>query len=129
MARNCSKHGDWSTSYRCFNTRRRSTLVAGLSSLMCLVLCRRNTLDSSKVNLSIVTTLYHSSPYLDEFYARVRVVAERITDDFEIILVNDGPSDNSLEIALLIFERDSRVPVIELSTVLRKSIPNEPFER
>ena len=67
------------------------------------------------MNLSIVTTLYHSSAYLDEFYARVRVVAERITDDFEIILVNDGSSDNSLEIALSIYEKDSRVRVIDLS--------------
>ena len=67
------------------------------------------------MNLSIVTTLYHSSAYLDEFYARVCAVAERITDDFEIILVNDGPSDDSLEIALSIFERDSRVRVIDLS--------------
>jgi putative glycosyltransferase len=72
-------------------------------------------LEDSKVNLSIVTTLYHSSAYLDEFYARVCVVAERITDDFEIILVNDGSSDNSLEIALSIYERDTRVRVIDLS--------------
>jgi putative glycosyltransferase len=72
-------------------------------------------LKDSKVNLSIVTTLYHSSAHLDEFYARVCVVAERITDDFEIILVNDGSPDNSLEIALLIYEKDSRVRVIDLS--------------
>lgn len=69
----------------------------------------------SKVNLSIVTTIYHSNAYLDEFYDRVCAAAEKITEDFEIILVNDGSPDNSLEIALSIYQKDKRVRVIDLS--------------
>jgi putative glycosyltransferase len=67
------------------------------------------------VDLSIVTTLYASAPYLEEFYARTCAVAERMTSDFEIILVNDGSPDNSLEIALSIYQKDRRVRVIDLS--------------
>jgi len=67
------------------------------------------------VNLSIVTTLYHSSAYLQEFYSRVCAAAEKITEDFEIILVNDGSADDSLEIALSIYQQDRRVKVIDLS--------------
>ena len=67
------------------------------------------------MNLSIVTTLYNSSPYLGEFYSRVCVAAEKITSEFEIILVNDGSPDNSLETALSIYQRDHRVRVIDLS--------------
>jgi putative glycosyltransferase len=67
------------------------------------------------VDLSIVTTLYASAPYLEEFYARTCAVAERVTSDFEIILVNDGSADNSLEIALSIYCKDPRVRVIDLS--------------
>jgi putative glycosyltransferase len=67
------------------------------------------------VDLSIVTTLYASAPYLEEFYSRTCVVAERVTSDFEIILVNDGSPDNSLEIALSIYHKDPRVRVIDLS--------------
>lgn len=67
------------------------------------------------MELSIVTTLYGSAPYLEEFYARVRAEAERLTQDYEVILVNDGSPDNSLAVALSLYTRDERVRVIDLS--------------
>jgi putative glycosyltransferase len=67
------------------------------------------------MNLSIVTTLYHSAPWLREFYVRARAAAETITREYEIIFVNDGSPDNSLEAALAIYEEDARVRVIDLS--------------
>jgi putative glycosyltransferase len=67
------------------------------------------------MDLSIVTTLYRSALHLEEFHRRVCAVAEQITSGCEIILVNDGSPDNSLEIALSIYERDDRVRVIDLS--------------
>ncbi len=65
--------------------------------------------------LSIVTTLYCSAPYIDEFYERVTRAAESITRDFEIVFVNDGSPDDSLDRALALMERDARVRVIDLS--------------
>lgn len=67
------------------------------------------------MELSIVTTLYRTAPYLEEFYARACAAAATITKDFEIILVNDGSPDNSLEIALEIYRRDPRVKIVDLS--------------
>ena len=67
------------------------------------------------MELSIVTTLYRSAPYLEEFCARACAVAEGITKDFEIILVNDGSPDSSLEIALDLYSRDQRLKIIDLS--------------
>jgi putative glycosyltransferase len=67
------------------------------------------------MDLSIVTTLYRSAPYVEQFYARVRAAAEEITDDYEIIFVNDGSPDDSLEIALALYARDRRVKVLDLS--------------
>jgi putative glycosyltransferase len=67
------------------------------------------------MELSIVTTLYYSAPYLEEFYARIREEAEKITTDYEMILVNDGSPDTSLEVGVSLFERDDRVRVIDLS--------------
>lgn len=67
------------------------------------------------MDLSIVTTLYCSAPYLEEFYARACAVAEKVASDFEIIFVNDGSPDNSLEIALSIYQKDPRVRLIDLS--------------
>jgi putative glycosyltransferase len=65
--------------------------------------------------LSIVTTLYNSAPYLEEFHLRASNAAKQITADYEIILVNDGSPDKSLEIAISIHLKDERVRVIDLS--------------
>ncbi|MGB5919208.1 glycosyltransferase family 2 protein [Arcobacter sp.] len=67
------------------------------------------------MTLSIVTTLYKSSPYIDEFYTRISKEAVKITEDYEIILVDDGSPDDSLQKAVALYEKDSKVKVIELS--------------
>jgi putative glycosyltransferase len=67
------------------------------------------------MDVSIVTTLYCSAPYIEEFYNRIRGSAEKITDRYEIIFVNDGSPDDSLDIAISIHERDDRVKIIDLS--------------
>ena len=59
--------------------------------------------------------MYRSSHYLLEFYQRIVEVAKEFTSDYEIIFVNDGSPDNSLEIALKIHEKDDRVRIIDLS--------------
>lgn len=67
------------------------------------------------MDLSIVTTLYYSAPYLEDFYTRICAAAENITDNYEIIFVNDGSPDHSLDIAIAFHEKDKRVRVIDLS--------------
>jgi putative glycosyltransferase len=69
----------------------------------------------SKPRLSIVTTLYASAPYLQPFYSRASAAAEKITPDFEIVLVNDGSPDNSLDLSLAIQRQDPRVRIVNLS--------------
>ena len=65
--------------------------------------------------LSVVTTLYNSSPYIDEFFERLAKVVPEITDSFEIIFVNDGSPDDALERAVGLHRRDPRVCVVDLS--------------
>ena len=67
------------------------------------------------LELSIVSTLYCSAPYIEEFYTRMCTAAEKLTSDFELILVNDGSPDNSLDIAIGLHEKDARVRVVDLS--------------
>ena len=55
------------------------------------------------VRLSIVSTLYRSAAHLEEFHRRVSAVASTLTDDFEIVLVNDGSPDASLDVAVSCF--------------------------
>ena len=67
------------------------------------------------MRLSIVTTLFHSAQYIEEFYQRAEAAARLITPDYEMIFVNDGSPDESLDIAVSLYERDKRVKIIDLS--------------
>lgn len=68
------------------------------------------------MKLSIVATLYQSAPYISEFYQRASAAARQLVgEDYEIVLVNDGSPDNSLDLAVQLIDNDSRVVVIDLS--------------
>ena len=68
------------------------------------------------MKLSIVATLYQSAFYINEFHERASSSAKHIAgDDYEIVLVNDGSSDNSLDLAISLTKQDSRVVVVDLS--------------
>ncbi len=68
------------------------------------------------MKLSIVSTLYKSAPYIDEFCGRAGKAARELAgEDYEILLVNDGSPDKSLDIAIAATERDSHIVLIDLS--------------
>ena len=68
------------------------------------------------MRLSIVATLYRSAPYIDEFHRRTCAIARaQVGEDFEIVLVNDGSPDNSLDLAVALSDTDEHVVVVDLS--------------
>jgi len=67
------------------------------------------------MKLSIVTTLYRSEQYVNEFYELISSNANKITNDYEIVFVNDGSPDNSVECILEIRKKDNKVKLIDLS--------------
>jgi putative glycosyltransferase len=67
------------------------------------------------VDLSIVASLYHSASHLREFHARAGAAARAVGADYEIVLVNDGSPDDSLEVALELQAADPRTVVVDLS--------------
>src|SRR5688572_17507517 len=67
------------------------------------------------MKLSIVTTLYRSAPFIGEFHRRMSDCARALADDFEIVMVDDGSPDASLQAALEIAAIDTHVRVVELS--------------
>jgi putative glycosyltransferase len=69
----------------------------------------------SAPELSVVTTLYRSAPFVAEFYHRVVETATRVARDYEIIFVNDGSPDDAVQIAVFLSESDPRVHVLDLS--------------
>ena len=68
------------------------------------------------MKLSIVATLYKSAPYITEFHQRASVVAKQLVgEEYEIVFVNDGSPDNSLDVALKLTKLDNHVVVVDLS--------------
>jgi len=67
------------------------------------------------MRLSIVTSLYKSSMYINEFYERISIEVKKITNDYEIIFVDDGSPDDSLQKCITLHRQDKKVTVIELS--------------
>ena len=68
------------------------------------------------MKLSVVATLYRSEAYIPEFCERASAAARQISgNNYEIVLVNDGSPDRSLDIAVAISESDPHVVVVDLS--------------
>lgn len=68
------------------------------------------------MKLSIVGTLYQSAAYIHEFHPRCEAAARTLVgEEYEIILVDDGSPDTSLDIAVGLARVDAHVKVIELS--------------
>ena len=68
------------------------------------------------MKLSVVATLYCSEAYIPEFCERASAAAWQISgNNYEIVLVNDGSPDRSLDIAVAISESDPHVVVVDLS--------------
>ncbi|WP_295433027.1 glycosyltransferase family 2 protein [uncultured Thiodictyon sp.] len=68
------------------------------------------------MKLSIVATLYQSCQYLPEFHRRASAAAKQLVgDDYEIVLVNDGSPDNSLEVVMQLADSDDHLVVVDLS--------------
>lgn len=68
------------------------------------------------MKLSVVATLYQSAGHLAEFCRRAGAAARELAGDaYEIVLVNDGSPDDSLERAVALGRADSHIVVVDLS--------------
>jgi len=68
------------------------------------------------MKISIVATLYRSAEYIAEFYRRASASARELAgDSYEIVFVNDGSPDHSLQLAMELSQIDPNVVVVDLS--------------
>ncbi|MDQ7005789.1 MAG: glycosyltransferase family 2 protein [Acidobacteriota bacterium] len=65
--------------------------------------------------LSVVIPVYNEEEVLPHMYARLTEVLEKLDESYEILLVNDGSRDRSLEIMVELRERDPRVTLVNLA--------------
>lgn len=64
---------------------------------------------------SVVAPVYNEAEGLPEFYRRVRDVMESLGEPWELILVNDGSRDHSLEVMRQLSASDPHVRVIDFA--------------
>jgi glycosyltransferase involved in cell wall biosynthesis len=72
--------------------------------------------------ISVVVPAYNEQEVLAEFHARTVPVLEAIGLPFEVVYVNDGSRDRTLEVMLALQAADSRVAVVNLSRNFGKEI-------
>jgi glycosyltransferase involved in cell wall biosynthesis len=65
--------------------------------------------------ISLVVPIYNEAPLIDELLSRSVAALTRIDEPFEIIIVDDGSEDDSLQQLLKHHQQDKRIKVIELS--------------
>ncbi len=65
--------------------------------------------------ISVISPVYGCKTCLFELYFRLKETLEKITPDFEIILVNDASPDGAWEIIVELANKDKRVKGIDLS--------------
>jgi len=64
---------------------------------------------------SLVIPVYNEEKLIDELLSRTVASVESFTSDYEIIMVDDGSTDRSLEILLRWREKNNRIVVMSLS--------------
>ncbi|MBD2004851.1 MULTISPECIES: glycosyltransferase family 2 protein [Cyanophyceae] len=68
-----------------------------------------------KPKYSLVIPVYNEEKTLPELYRRISELMERLDDQAELILVNDGSKDRSLQLLRDLHERDPRVCYLSLA--------------
>lgn len=64
------------------------------------------------IEISLVVPVYNEEACVDEFYQEVSSELDQITDSWEIIFIDDGSRDRTVERLLSLREKDSRVKVL-----------------
>lgn len=67
------------------------------------------------MKISVVSTLYYSKPYLKEFCERLVKAVSKITDHYELILINDGSPDDSLATAIELQKGYPQIIIVDLA--------------
>lgn len=81
-------------------------------------------MSSTRLLISVVVPAYNEQEVLPEFHQRLsRVLDELATHyDHEVIYINDGSSDNTLELMNSLYEQNENISLVDLSRNFGKEI-------
>lgn len=71
--------------------------------------------NAEKIDYSVVIAIFNEEKVLNEFYKRLTEVMESISTGYEIIFVDDGSRDKSLEILKSLHAGDQRIKIISFT--------------
>jgi len=72
--------------------------------------------------LAVVVPCYNEQEVLPEFHRRLAAVLKHIDADAEVIYVNDGSRDHTIEVMRSLAEADDRVTILDLSRNFGKEV-------
>ena len=72
--------------------------------------------------ISVVVPVYNEQEVIQEFYHRITAVLINLNVTYEIIYINDGSSDRTLELLNNFSTTDSQITIINLSRNFGKEI-------
>ena len=80
------------------------------------------TTESSRYSLSVVVPAYNEEEVLREFHRRTVSVLRDLACAYEIVYVNDGSGDRTLEVMQELRRQDPCVTIVDLSRNFGKEI-------
>lgn len=79
-------------------------------------------LGKQRKTISVVVPAYNEQEVLPEFHKRVGAVLDALPFDSEVLYVNDGSTDSTLQVLQGLRESDERVTIVDLSRNFGKEI-------
>ncbi|MFO7980774.1 MAG: glycosyltransferase family 2 protein [Candidatus Aminicenantes bacterium] len=71
-------------------------------------------MKENKIDLSLVIPVYNEQENLDQLYTEITASCKELNKSFQIVFVDDGSTDNSLEVLIRIQKKDPVVRVVSL---------------
>jgi glycosyltransferase involved in cell wall biosynthesis len=75
-----------------------------------------------KSSLSVIVPLYNEQEVLPEFHRRLMAVFDQLNETCEVVYINDGSRDESLNMVKALFNADDRVSLVDLSRNFGKEV-------
>jgi glycosyltransferase involved in cell wall biosynthesis len=72
------------------------------------------------VEISLIVPMHNEEPMVGRFFDRVTPILDALTESYEVICVDDGSRDRTLDLLLEIAAADRRVKIISLSRCFGK---------
>lgn len=77
---------------------------------------------NKRKSLSLIVPVYNEEKVIDEFYKRSIKVLESLKMDYEIIFINDGSNDKTLEKLIELRNVDNGIAIVDLSRNFGKEV-------